>query len=454
MTPMLPEQERPEYDTLRECLSTALIQQSTATSSTPSTTTTSTKVSSVSSSGDKNAVGSNAASSRRRPGRKTAATEQRARVEQKNEEKEQQSRPENAKHSEDDDASAEELADFIDYIATEIFSSLPLSLQTLSSSSPSSLRPTSLSSTNYDISDSLTHDDENISNEDLDSDNDAKADALIGAIPGLLSTLPPSISESLTAYGYTTSSSSLYTPPSKRKSRPSKSSSPPSSLSLSSASPHIPLPTATAFLTALYTDYIRALLPSPSPPPTLSKRYRKAGGGGGGEDEDGYAALQQKRQKPTHCELCDRDWVPLTEHHLVPRSVQQKALKRGWHAAVVTGSTPNRRGEDGGSESRYWTQNGKGLGGDGSSQSRNWTRNEKDDEDEDEDEEDEEYYNMTEAERVHSTCYICRACHSFVHKVATNEELGKSWYTVRLLLDREDVQRWVGWVGRVRWKKT
>jgi hypothetical protein len=40
-----------------------------------------------------------------------------------------------------------------------------------------------------------------------------------------------------------------------------------------------------------------------------------------------------------------------------------------------------------------------------------------------------------------------------VHRVATNEELAKEYYTVELLEDREDAQAWVKWIGKVRWKK-
>ena len=37
------------------------------------------------------------------------------------------------------------------------------------------------------------------------------------------------------------------------------------------------------------------------------------------------------------CELCGRD-VPLTYHHLIPRSVHDKAVKRGWHEERMLGS--------------------------------------------------------------------------------------------------------------------
>lgn len=88
------------------------------------------------------------------------------------------------------------------------------------------------------------------------------------------------------------------------------------------------------------------------------------------------------------CELCERGWVPLTYHHLIPRSVHAKAAKRGWAAE--------------------------------------WELN--------------------------KVAWLCRACHSFVHSVAGNEELAREWASVERLAEREDVQRWVKWVSRVRWK--
>ena len=88
------------------------------------------------------------------------------------------------------------------------------------------------------------------------------------------------------------------------------------------------------------------------------------------------------------CEICDRDWIPLTYHHLIPKQVHEKALKRQWH--------------------------------------EEW--------------------------KLNTVAWLCRACHSFVHKIASNEELAKELYTVELLMDREDIQAWAKWVGRVRWK--
>ncbi|PYH99271.1 hypothetical protein BO71DRAFT_343416, partial [Aspergillus ellipticus CBS 707.79] len=88
------------------------------------------------------------------------------------------------------------------------------------------------------------------------------------------------------------------------------------------------------------------------------------------------------------CEICERDWIPLSYHHLIPRGVHAKVLKKGWH--------------------------------------EEW--------------------------RLNSVAWLCRACHSFVHRMAGNEELAREYYTVELIWGREDVRNWAAWVGRVRWK--
>lgn len=53
-------------------------------------------------------------------------------------------------------------------------------------------------------------------------------------------------------------------------------------------------------------------------------------------------------------------------------------------------------------------------------------------------------------DKLMDVAWICRACHTFVHQCATNEELAKEWYTVERLMEREDVRRFAGWVGKVR----
>ena len=92
--------------------------------------------------------------------------------------------------------------------------------------------------------------------------------------------------------------------------------------------------------------------------------------------------------RTTACEICQRDWINLSYHHLIPKQVHAKVLKRKWHEEWI----------------------------------------------------------------LNSVAWLCRACHSFVHRIASNEELAREWYTVELLLNREDVQDWAKWVSRVRWK--
>jgi len=121
--------------------------------------------------------------------------------------------------------------------------------------------------------------------------------------------------------------------------------------------------TTTDFLTPILTTYISSLL---TPPPRA------------------YLT----RPLATECEICDRSWIPLTYHHLIPRGVHAKVLKRGWHT------------ED----------------------------------------------------QLENVAWLCRACHSFVHRIASLEELAREWYTVERLLEREDVRDFAKWVGRVRWK--
>ena len=94
------------------------------------------------------------------------------------------------------------------------------------------------------------------------------------------------------------------------------------------------------------------------------------------------------RDLATSCEICNRTWIPLTYHHLIPRGVHAKVLKRAWHT------------ED----------------------------------------------------QLENVAWLCRACHSFVHRVAGLEELARSYFTVERLLEREDVNAFAGWVGKVRWK--
>ncbi|KAK5625442.1 hypothetical protein RRF57_001158 [Xylaria bambusicola] len=88
------------------------------------------------------------------------------------------------------------------------------------------------------------------------------------------------------------------------------------------------------------------------------------------------------------CEICGRDWINLSYHHLIPRFVHAKAVRRGWHRECD----------------------------------------------------------------LQNVAWLCGACHRFVHRFAPHEELARRYYTVELLLAEDEVKRWADWVGRLRWK--
>ncbi|KAI1371635.1 hypothetical protein F4677DRAFT_306589 [Hypoxylon crocopeplum] len=156
------------------------------------------------------------------------------------------------------------------------------------------------------------------------------ASPLTGAdIPSLLPALDPSVLDTLTAYGITQE----------------------------------PRQGVNEFLAPIITSYIHSLR---TPPPAPRSTLRDAQG----------------------CEMCGREWVPLSYHHLIPRYVHGKAVRRGWHRA----------------------------------------------------------------EDLQSVAWLCGACHRFVHRFAGHEDLARRYYTVDLLMQEEQVRRWAEWVGRLRWK--
>lgn len=154
----------------------------------------------------------------------------------------------------------------------------------------------------------------------------------------LLHSLPPSTTDSLTTYNVLPSSSD--------------------------AAPT----TAAEFLHPIIASFVETLTKTPPPPSQTKSAHIESGAG---------------------CEICTRDHVPLTYHHLIPRSVHDKVLKRKWHAK----------------------------------------------------------------EELGNVAWLCRACHSFVHGLGSNELLARELFTVEKLLEREEVTRWAAWVGRVRWRK-
>jgi len=95
------------------------------------------------------------------------------------------------------------------------------------------------------------------------------------------------------------------------------------------------------------------------------------------------------RASVTACEMCGRDWVKLTYHHLIPRMVHAKAVKRGWHRP----------------------------------------------------------------EELQNVAWLCAACHGAVHRFASHEDLARHYYTVPLLLQQDDIVKFAEWASRLRWKK-
>ncbi|RPB25555.1 hypothetical protein L211DRAFT_856681 [Terfezia boudieri ATCC MYA-4762] len=95
-----------------------------------------------------------------------------------------------------------------------------------------------------------------------------------------------------------------------------------------------------------------------------------------------------KETRKEECEICERN-VPLTYHHLIPKSTHAKVLKRGWHPEYM----------------------------------------------------------------LNSVAWICRPCHNMTHRAADNETLAKEFYTIEKLMEREDMQRWAAYQSKRRWNR-
>lgn len=197
---------------------------------------------------------------------------------------------------------AEELADFIEYIAAETFDGFPADLKSLNHRTWSE---EAWLAERYPL-------------------------PLTGAqVSDFLQSLDPAISESLITYGVVDDTVQ--------------------------GVDEFLAPVLTAFITSVTT---------PPPPPSSA------------------------RGKVIACEICGRDWINLTYHHLIPRFVHAKVIKRGWHR------------ED----------------------------------------------------ELNNVAWLCAACHRFVHHFASHEDLARQYYTVDLLLGQEEVAAFASWVGRLRWK--
>jgi hypothetical protein len=196
----------------------------------------------------------------------------------------------------------EDLAEFIDYMATEIFEALPPEIQALDYVSW--------------------------------ADNPKLADALplpmtADAASGLLSSLDPSLEASLSAYQILDTASSTLI--------------------------ELLVPVLNSYLTEVTT-----------PPPASRPSIRHVDA----------------------CEICGRDWITLTYHHLIPREVHDKVVKRGWHRK----------------------------------------------------------------DQLNNVAWLCRPCHNFVHEFASNEDLARHYYTTELLLEQDDVTAFARWAAKLRWK--
>ncbi len=110
--------------------------------------------------------------------------------------------------------------------------------------------------------------------------------------------------------------------------------------------------------------------------------------------------------RTTECEICERE-VPLTYHHLIPRSTHDKVLKRGWHDESLINSVAWL--------CRY-------------------------------------IFILNDLTIVPLTYLVCcsRQCHGMVHRVERCEVLAREYYTVELLLQREDIQKWRKYVSKQR----
>lgn len=105
------------------------------------------------------------------------------------------------------------------------------------------------------------------------------------------------------------------------------------------------------------------------------------------------------------CEICERE-IPLTYHHLIPRSTHTKAVKKKWHLTSMLNSVAWL--------CRYVSNN------------------------------------LLVFRAYLNIFYNTRPCHTVVHQVATNEELAQNYYTVSLLLQRDDIQRWGKYASKQR----
>ena len=126
-------------------------------------------------------------------------------------------------------------------------------------------------------------------------------------------------------------------------------------------------------------------------------------------DEVTAAPPVWSKTRTSECEICERE-VPVTYHHLIPREVHAKALKKKWHPESMLNSVA-------------WLCRCASL----------------------------IVCLLYPPSPVVYVPWYTRPCHSTVHRVTSNEELAQEYYTVDRLLEREDVQKWRKYISKQRW---
>ncbi|KAG9243971.1 hypothetical protein BJ878DRAFT_422396, partial [Calycina marina] len=115
------------------------------------------------------------------------------------------------------------------------------------------------------------------------------------------------------------------------------------------------------FLTLVLSSYVESITATPSTPSLA-------------------------RQLVEECGIRERNKIPLTCNHLIPREVLQKMLKRKLHTV----------------------------------------------------------------DHLKDVAWVYCACHNQIHKLASNESLAWNWSTVEKLLERDGIRFFAAWMGKVR----
>lgn len=121
------------------------------------------------------------------------------------------------------------------------------------------------------------------------------------------------------------------------------------------------------------------------------------------------------------CELCDR-YIKLTKHHLIPKQTWPRIQAKLSHASEAIGT---------GDEGKALSILGPGLEHlllEGCLNSE-----------------------KSSVRRIlHSTCDVCRQCHSTVHRTHTNMDLALSYSTVEKLLEDDQIYKFCKWASKQR----